>query len=456
MLYSMNGRLKIVVPARLALELLFVFTLISCSPRGQVDSPIIIVTIDTLRADHLGLYGYPRDTSPFLDELAKESVVFESIVTSMATTLPAHVSLFSSRYPLQTGVMANGKRFWSAKQGGRGTRLLAQMLKDHDYATAAIVTATPVKKRTGIDVGFDYFSEPYKEKRRADQAIDLALNWIKTEGGERFFVWIHLFDPHWPYNPLEPFRNLFTTDETLIRFLREKRFPDPKNTEVHQKNNLYDGEIRFVDDQIKRLVTTLKEMGLYDELSLVITADHGESLGQHGLDGHGRLFHEQLRIPLIMKFPASLAIEAGRNARLGSIVDILPTLLETHRLPLEQSDRAQLEGINLLAPEAERNFAFAQRSTSSKKRKKIQQFSLQDQDWKFILSTNGQERLFHLQRDPAEYFNVINQYPKEAARLKMELRSKLAKYLREEKGLTVLEEASDRTLTELRSLGYLD
>lgn len=149
-------------------------------------------------------------------------------------------------------------------------------------------------------------------------------------------------------------------------------------------------------------------------------------------------------------------VVSHRHAGLGSIVDIVPTLLGTMQLSLDNLDEAQFEGHNLLDSDFQRDFLFAQRSSRSQKRKKIQQFALQDAEWKFIISTDGREQFFHLRRDPAEYFDVINQYPDEAARLKNQLRSMLAKYLREERGLQVLEETSEKTLNELRSLGYLD
>ena len=417
--------------------------------------PVVVIVIDTLRADHLGTYGYFRDTSPAIDRVAAEAVVFERVVTTMSTTLPAHVSLWTSRYPMQTGVVANGSKFNVPADGS--IRFFAQMLKDQGYTTAAFVSAAPVKDRTGLGAGFDSYDNPEGGQQPAGTTTDRVMEWLANPPAEPFFLWVHYFDPHLPHEPPVEFASLYETDAELIRFLEEKDFPDPTDPAVQQMNNLYDAEIRYTDSQIARVLDRLRELGLYEESTVVILSDHGEALGQHDWEHHGRIYNEQLYVPWILKLPAGRGVPAQRINRLTSLVDVIPTLIDALGLPISEADRAQMEGVNALDLATPRQFAFSQRTFAPREKQwgPGQKFSLMSRDWKYLFATEAEDELFDLRTDPNEIENVIGRNPREYRALQRELRSLLASYAEDSHGLKVIEEKSPETLKELRALGYI-
>lgn len=425
-------------------------------PGQYPPGPIVVVTVDTLRADHLGAYGYFRETSPAIDEFAKRAHLFERAVTTMSTTLPAHVSLWSSLYPIQTGVVANGKKFNLPQDGS--VRFFAQMSRDQGYLTAAFVSATPVKRRTGIAVGFEVFEEPQGKTRRADETTDKAINWLNSlDPSQRFLLWLHYFDPHSPYEPLPEF-NRFETNPQLLTFLENRSFPDVNDVEIQEMNNRYDGEILFVDSQFSRLLEALKQRRMFEESAIVLVGDHGEGLGQHDWIEHGKLHNEQLFVPLILKLPKSLNIAPQVVSGLSSIVDVLPTLVEVLGLPISDQDRSQFTGVNLLARTSPREATYAQRTFrhNSPKWGKGQQFALITDRWKYLLSTERLDELYDLKSDPYEMHNVLDDHPRVARKLQRTLRDYLAFSAEQGRVLEVLEEYSPETLSELRALGYLN
>ncbi|HJS75544.1 MAG TPA: sulfatase-like hydrolase/transferase, partial [Vicinamibacteria bacterium] len=199
--------------AKEALSLLLLQAACAPSPRAVLDSPnLVIVSIDTLRADRLGLYGYFRETTPFLDSLAKESLVFERCLAPMAVTFPSHLSLFTGAYPEETGAFANARVGGLAFVPTARLRSLAQVLREGGYRTAAFVGATPLKRHTGIDAGFEHFDEPAAGQRRAGATNKRVLSWLAARDDGPFFLWVHYFDPHKPYDAPEPFRSKFEED----------------------------------------------------------------------------------------------------------------------------------------------------------------------------------------------------------------------------------------------------
>lgn len=419
-------------------------------------SPIVVITLDTLRADHLGCYGYFRDTSPHLDRLAAEGVLFERAVTTIATTLPAHLSLFTSRHPLQTGVFANGKKFRLRREEGSQVRLFSEMLDDLGYETAAFVSATPVKRPTGLGVGFDLFDQPERKGRRADRTVDRAIEWLEGTPSRPFLLWIHLFDPHSPYDPPGRFKQAFSAGPDLVRFLWRKGVPDPWDAGLQSINDRYDGEILFADTHLGRLFEALSAGGLYSESTIVVVGDHGEGLGQHDRIGHGEIHNEQLLVPLIIRFPDSTGLNGRRVERLVSIVDVLPTLIERLGMEIAAEDRAQLTGSDLLARGPRRPSALAQRTYGPKRKwGPGQKYALIEGDWKYTFSTHAPDELFDLARDPAEIENLIDREPRRAAGLRSRLERMIAELSEEKRRFDVEDETSEDALRELRSLGYV-
>jgi arylsulfatase A-like enzyme len=377
-------------------------------------------------------------------------------VTTMATTLPAHLSLWTSRYPLQTGVLQNGNRFKLQQQAGNQVRLLAEMLKDLGYTNAGFVSATPVKRYTGIAVGFDAWGEPDQSSRDADVTIDEALEWLRSAPAEPFFLWVHLFDPHKEWEPPPPYDTAFETDQQLIDVLWERRLPDPLDPEIHEVHNLYDGEILCADTEIGRLFDYLRSSGKLAETAIVVAGDHGEGLGQHDRMTHGEIYNEQLFVPLIMRFPDRLGLNGRRVEGVVSLIDVVPTLVERLPLPISEADRAQFTGFDVLTETPARSYAFAQRVYGPKRNwGKGEKYTLVGADWKYNYSTRDPDELFNMRFDFVETTNLIGVERDIAGQLKHELLGKINEYTQTNEQFQVEIETSEDVQKELRALGYI-
>ena len=439
---------------------------IGCRPEGGAGPArtpypsIVVITVDTLRADHLGCYGYFRDTSPTIDALAAESVFFTNALTTMATTLPAHLSLWTSRIPLEIGVTRNGWKVFKREESKGQIRLFAEMLKDLGYTTAAFVSANPVKSYTGLDAGFDVYNEPDtaagKNRRRANGTNNAVLKWLDSQPAEPFFLWVHFFDPHRPYLPPAPFDTAFATDPELQSFLESRPAIHHERPAVPNVHNMYDGEILFVDTQIQRLLQALRDKQLFDGLALVLAADHGEGLGERGRFGHGEIHNEQLHVPLMIKYPSKMGLNGRQVDKIVSLIDVVPTLVATLDLDLPKSDLKQFVGVNVLSSHSRDPFAFVQRSTAQGRSwGAADKFALVGSKWKLSYDTELGDTLVDLEVDPYEMQNVIAERPEVAQELKDRLLKMIAEYSASERGLEVLEVTSPEVLEELRALGYI-
>lgn len=286
-----------------------------CRPVAAQDNApnLIVITIDTLRADHLGCYGDRSIATPNLDALAGSAARFTRAFTPVPITLPAHTALFTGSFPMATGV-----HDFSGNKVPTSAATLAKVLHDHGYATAAFIGAAVLDSRFGLNAGFDTYFDHFDlnrldesslemVKRRGDEVVDNALEWLKTNPRRPFFLWVHLYDAHYPYEPPEPYATRYA-------------------------GRPYDGEIAFDDVQVGRLVAFLKEMGVYDRAVLAVTGDHGEGLGEHGELTHGFfVYNSTLHIPLIIKAPG---VPARTIEREVSLVDVMPTLLQALHLPI--------------------------------------------------------------------------------------------------------------------------
>jgi arylsulfatase A-like enzyme/Flp pilus assembly protein TadD len=274
---------------------------------------LLFVTIDTLRADRVGAYGHARADTATLDGLARQGVLLEDAVVAVAQTRPSHVSLFTGRQPYEHGLRDN---FSPALDPSHAT--LATELKRHGYATGGFIGAYPVSRDSGLDRGFDTFDDPFsgpggglrleRSSRRAALVVDKALAWLEGTKARPFFAWVHVFDPHAPYDPPPPFRERFAGDR-------------------------YDGEVAYADSQIGRLTAWLERSGEAARTLVVVTSDHGEGLGEHGEDEHGLLVYDStLRVPLVVSWPGQLPAGTRVKGQFRSL-DLLPTLLELMALP---------------------------------------------------------------------------------------------------------------------------
>jgi arylsulfatase A-like enzyme len=341
---------------------------------------VVIITLDTTRADRLPPYGYLDVPMPHLDRLAREGVVFDRASSVAPLTLPAHSSLFTGLFPPRHGVRDNADEPLADAH-----TTLAEILHRNGFRTGAFVGSVVLDPDRGLAQGFEHYSgvvpenrrTPEARQRRADEVVTDALQWLDGIGPSRFFLWTHLYDPHKPYTPPEPYAS----------------WPDP-----------YVGEIAFADSQIGRLIDALERRNLLDRIIVLVAGDHGESLGEHGEPDHGLLLYEGvLRVPLIIRAPA---VPAGRIDQVVRQVDVVPTVLDLLGLPVPPVDGISLlnvmQGSLPVGPvEAYAESLYPRRFGRSPLR------AVRDGRYKLI--DGPQPELYDLDRDPFEERNLYGE-----------------------------------------------
>ena len=291
---------------------------------GTPSTNVVVITIDTLRADHLGCYGYKQIHTPNIDALAADGVRFERAYTPVPVTLPAHTAIFTGSYPMLSGI-----HDFSANKLNPQQPTLASVLKEHGYNTAAVIGSAVLDSRFGLNHGFDFYYDHFdfnrlletnldEMERPGNVVADVALDWLDKNYQKKFFLWMHLYDPHYPYRPPAPYSQDYGSRP-------------------------YDGEIAFADAQVGRLLRFLKEKGLYQSTLIVLSGDHGESLGEHGEKTHGFfIYNATLQVPLIFRLPQG-KLTKQISAQV-SLTDIMPTVLQI----LKVDTPSQVQGRNLL------------------------------------------------------------------------------------------------------------
>ena len=291
---------------------------------------ILLISIDTLRPDHLGAYGYTRPTSPALDRIAQTSVVFDAASATSPWTLPSHASLLTGLYPHSHGLISHEVALPGPIQ------TLGQALGQLGYATAAVVNSHNLSSRFGLNRGFDEFLHVPESAERASPSswvTDQAISWIEGRGDRPLFLFVHYYDVHSDYSSLPSYTKLFdepysgpvdgTTAQMQAARLGEIQLGA---SDARQLVNLYDAGIRQMDDELKRIFSVLEQSALLDDTLLVVTSDHGEEFLEHGSLLHGRQHYEEsIRIPLFLRYPP--ALPAARIATPVSLVDVMPTIL---------------------------------------------------------------------------------------------------------------------------------
>jgi arylsulfatase A-like enzyme len=311
-----------------------VATGLACRPAAERRPDVIVYLVDTLRADHLGCYGYPRATSPRIDAFAAESVLFENAVAQAGWTRPAVTSLLTGLDPHQHGVQ--GRLDGLAESFDT----LPEILRREGYQTGAFVSSAVITEKFGFGQGFDTFRQRVKEtiepeRPTSEWVNEEALRWLEQRDPDRpFFLFLHTLDPHMPYQPPEPFRRRLAPDAdpragSLERVVAVRDGLRPTTARDREEiPALYDAEIAGNDAAFGRLVEKLRARGLYDPLLLVFVSDHGEELFDHGGWEHGAtLYQELVHVPLLLKLPRG----AGSGRRIGERVrqiDVLPTILD--------------------------------------------------------------------------------------------------------------------------------
>ena len=435
--HSLAGR------RRFFFALAFLTLVAGCRSRGSESSVaapssrpnVLLVTIDTLRADHVGSYGYHEASTPTIDALASRGVRFETAVAHAPLTGPSHASILTGQTPLGHGFRNN-----SGFILGPDVKTVAQDFRNAGYHTAGFVSGFPLDRRFGFDRGFETYDDrlpkgndrrrtPYVE-RFADATTDAVLRWLATANPREapqpapWFLWVHYYDPHAPYEP-------------PVADLADRYRQSP-----------YDGEIAFVDRQLGRLLQTLDVRGETSRTIVLVTADHGESLGEHGEGTHGIfLYDATLRVPWIMAGPQ---IAAGRVSRtVARSIDVLPTLLDYAGLP----QRSDVDGRSLRrAADGEQMSdapAYAESLYAELELGWAPLHAWRTAGFKFIKAPHPE--LYDLQSDPSEKANRAGE---QGARVS-DLSSQLEVPLRQPTPSAPAQTVDAETAERLRALGYV-
>ncbi|MGH9340380.1 MAG: sulfatase-like hydrolase/transferase [Acidobacteriota bacterium] len=424
--------LFVVIPA-VAVLVYFGLLQRSSAPRPS----IVLITIDTLRADYVGAYGNQNVQTPYMDALAADGVLFETVVSEVPLTLPAHSTLMTGAYPPATGVHDN-----------LGYRLtddhltIAEVLKKNGYSTGAFVGAYVLDSKWGLAQGFDHYDDhlpvtPGSDllrpavERAGHEVSRAAQSWIESREKAPFFCWIHLFDPHHPYEPPEPFRSRYAQD-------------------------LYAGEVAYADQMVGQIIEALKRKQLYEETLIVVAGDHGESLGEHEEQTHGFFIYDStLRVPLILKLPVTLKRRFETRSVVDELVqlaDVSPTLLQILNIDRPES----FQGYSLLeimqGGEHLRNRGAYSESYYPNEFGWSELKAWRTKDHKFILSPKPE--LYDLRTDPGETRNIIDQDQSLAARLERDLLKFIESHSNPD-AARAQTQISGEELARLQALGYV-
>ena len=474
----------------------------------QKESPkpnVIIIVLGTLRADHLGCYGYPKNTSPNIDKFAKECLLFKNAYSQSHWTLPSHCSILTSRYPSVHGVMERTAKLDPAEV------TLPEILKNYDYQTAAFTGGLDMKKEHGLDQGFDVYSDDAGDKilGTSDNIFPKALNWLgsankdKPAGspanrGKPFFLYVHTYDTHLPYSPPAsrcsdtgrsvsegigaPYNTMFAPGDYQGQFKGKKLSyeylktisgPLPK-ADIDYVVSQYDGEIAYQDKQLGLFLDKIKESGLDKNTIIVITADHGESLYDHGSWDRFNsedLYNSTLKVPLMIRLPDILPLKKGglggcpirgdnnplypplirgnnlqtliRNRQVDTdvqLLDIMPSVLKQIGIPVNKD----AQGIDILPKNTSRDYVMAESSLTKQAFKKG--------NMKLIASSALYE-LYDLDKDPQEQVNLASKNPDKVYEMIQELMG-ILKRIRAERRTPPRITLSPQMIDELRKSGY--
>jgi tetratricopeptide (TPR) repeat protein len=391
--------------------------------------PVILISIDTLRADHLSAYGYTRIRTPNIDSFAQGGTQFDHVDAQIPLTLPSHTSLFTSTYPFENRIEENAERV------PEGVVTLASVLKSHGYQTAAFIASVFLEREMGIGQGFDFYDSPFhfaafsplsgsmffggagqnpygvRDRRDGALVIGAAIRWLNAHQGQPVMVFIHLFDLHKPY----------------IR-------------------GGYDAELLYVDHLLGNLKQSLAQRGWWDKSLVALFSDHGEGLGDHGEASHGYFVYQStLHVPLLVHWPAGSPPHPARDPRPAGLIDVAPSILDALHIPSPSS----FEGKSMLSDPP--RFVFAESVHAHDAFGWAPLRSLRVGPLKYIDAPKPE--LYNLQDDPLEKVNLMLRAPEKAAELQGTLRKLLIRYAPRQTGSP--DQVSPATRALLGSLGYL-
>ena len=406
---------------------------VAAPPAHKLSPNVILITIDTVRADHIGCYGAKQVQTPTTDALAHDGILFEHAISQVPLTWPSHAVILTGTYPFQNGVQD-----FTGQPLAPRFRSVAQAFKQHGYTTGAVVSAFVLDRSWGLARGFDFYDDAFSPEefqkrdlglvdRKATESVTHAINWLKQPTHRPFFFWLHLYDPHSPYDPPEPYHTQY-------------------------RDHLYDGEIAYADHELGRLITWLKNNHLYERTMIVLLSDHGESLGDHGEKEHGFfVYNSTVHVPLIVKPPAGSRFRPGRIARPVETVAVAPTLLAA--AGIKDAVEKQFNSRGLLGSAAgKEDAAYSETFYPLNSFGWSPLHALETARYHYVDAP--QPELYDLSADPEEKNNVVAAQSATAAVLKEKLRSLLQRnpYKPPEGGNANL---SLDALEKLRALGYV-
>ncbi len=393
---------------------------------------LVLITIDTLRADHVGCYGYAKARTPNLDALCAAGTRFDAAYSVVPTTLPSHTTIMTGAYPMKTGM-----HDFSGNKLPAGQPTIATVLKSRGYHTGAVVAAAVLDSRFGLNAGFDSYLGNFDfnrleeqnldaMERPATEVVDQALKWLKERKPGPFFLWVHIYDPHAPYVPPAPYAERF-------------------------KDDPYDGEIAYADAQIGRLIEALRAQRVFDDSVIIVTGDHGEGLGEHNEKTHGFFIYDTtLHVPLIVRLQKGSRQQRTIKTPV-SLVDLMPTALQAlaDKVPAEAQGRSLLPLIS--GKEQDVSELYSETYLPRLHFDWSELRSIRRDNYHFI--DGPKPELYDLARDPHETRNLINS--KQA--LTAELRGILAQTIKQntpEQDLAEKTSLDPAMMERLRSLGY--
>jgi arylsulfatase A-like enzyme/Tfp pilus assembly protein PilF len=392
---------------------------------------VLLVTLDTTRADRIGCYGYEKAKTPNLDSLALGGVKFSNTYCQVPLTCPSHCSILTGTYPLYHRVHNNGTYYLNPE-----LLTLAEILKSRGFKTAAFVSSFTVDSRFGLDQGFDFYDDKFaeeevfkalKSEKKADKVFASFSDWLDKNASDQIFCWLHFFDPHLPYDPPSPFKEEFS-------------------------DSPYDGEIAYMDYYVGKTVEKLREKDILDKTLVILAGDHGEAFGEKEVAGHGVFLYDvTMKVPLIFyaenHFPPGKVVKARVR-----LIDLMPSILDMLNIPVNK----EIQGISLLpyieGRRKENLSSYVETYYPKENYGWSELIGLIDGDWKYIQAPK--EELYNLKKDPEEKVNVFHRDRKVASEKKNKLKEMMKSYsseIRTEKREMTAEEKE-----RLRSLGYVD
>ncbi len=453
-----------------ALLLCCALWLFGCQPKR--DPNVLILLIDALRPDHLGCYGYARETSPTIDALAKRGVLFLDATSSASYTRASVPSIFASVQPGAHGVFSQGEQVETLSDE---FTTLAETLKARGYVTAAFVPNPSLHHAFNFDQGFDLYDDnfeigtgpPHEAYETARKIHDRALRWLRGHREKPYFAYLHYRDVHGPYVPPPPYDRMFRKAGE-IRALTRREYKSqpldlrraPRFRDLDSYLNQYDGEIRYTDDQLARFLDTLEKEGFLENTIIFVTADHGESFLEHSSWTHGTgVYQELTRVPLLLILPDETW--AGRRVQAPvQTIDIYPSILSLlgTEIPAGLQGKSLLDAIEGKANPRRPVFSEARVKKHHRPSSWGQIVAVRSGEWKLIYNrTKRSAELYHLASDPAETNNLVDREPERAR----ELLRLIAAYDKDNArrghlGAGQQQGLPDDVVEGLRSLGYVN